>query len=101
FAVEARWTDFRGQSGAGQAVALTGDTGYFWFFRDSNVETVLKVLDGRSNNGNFWVFYGALSNVDYDLVVTDCETGAVKTYLNRGRTFASVGDTMAFTGTSP
>ena len=98
FAVEARWTDFRGNSGAGQAVDLTDDTGYFWFFRDTNVETVLKVLDGRPTNGNFWVFYGALSNVDYDLTVTDCETGAVRTYQNRNRTFASVGDTMAFEG---
>jgi len=96
FSVEARWTDFRGNQGVGQAVELTGDTGYFWFFRDTNVETVLKVLDGRPNNGNFWVFYGALSNVDYDLIVTDTMTGAVKTYQNRDRTFASVGDTMAF-----
>jgi len=98
FAVEARWTDFRGNTGAGQAVELTGDTGYFWFFRDSNVETILKVLDGRPNNGNYWVFYGALSNVDYDLIVTDTTTGEVRTYQNRNRRFASVGDTAAFAG---
>ncbi|MCH9647902.1 MAG: hypothetical protein K0U98_06660 [Deltaproteobacteria bacterium] len=98
FAVEAQWEDFGGNIGVGQAVELTQDTGYFWFFRDTNVEAVLKVLDGRPNNGNFWVFYGALSNVDYDLKVTDCQTGAVKTYQNRNRSFASVGDTEAFPG---
>ena len=27
-----------GQSGAGQAVAMTADTGYFWFFSEDNVE---------------------------------------------------------------
>ena len=98
FAVEATWADFSGNAGDGTAISLTDDTGYFWFFRDSNVETVLKVLDGRANNGNFWVFYGSLSNVDFDLTVTDTATGRVKTYQNRGRTFASVGDTEAFAG---
>ncbi|MCH9649673.1 MAG: hypothetical protein K0U98_15650 [Deltaproteobacteria bacterium] len=96
FAVEATWADFSGNTGDGQAVTLTDDTGYFWFFRDTNVETVLKVLDGRPNNGAFWVFYGSLSNVDFDLTVTDTQTGAVRTYQNRNRQFASVGDTEAF-----
>jgi hypothetical protein len=75
---------------------LTADTGYFWFFRDTNVEVVLKVLDGRPLNGKFWVFYGALSNVEYTLTVTDTETGAIKTYFNPSRRFGSVGDTGAF-----
>jgi ELWxxDGT repeat protein len=96
FAVEARWTDFAGNSGTGKAVALTGDTGYFWFFREANIEVVLKVLDGRPVNGNFWVYYGALSNVAYTLTVTDTETGAVRTYSNPSGRFASVGDTGAF-----
>ncbi|MCH9649675.1 MAG: hypothetical protein K0U98_15660 [Deltaproteobacteria bacterium] len=96
FAVEATWTDFSGHSGTGKAVTLTEDTGYFWFFRDTNIETVLKVLDGRSSTGAFWVFYGSLSNVDFDLTVTDTQTGAVRTYQNRNRQFASVADTEAF-----
>ncbi|MCH9649735.1 MAG: hypothetical protein K0U98_15960 [Deltaproteobacteria bacterium] len=96
FSVEATWADFSGNTGVGQAVSLTDDTGYFWFFNQQNVETVLKVLDGRPNNGAFWVFYGSLSNVDFDLTVTDMQTGAVRTYQNRNRRFASVGDTRAF-----
>ena len=67
-------------SGHGTAVPLTGDTGYFWFFNSANVELVVKVLDGRAVNGHFWVFYGALSNVQYTITVTDTQTGAVKTY---------------------
>ncbi len=96
FAVEATWTDFQGNRGVGMAEDLTSDTGYFWFFRDTNVEVVLKVLDGRPVNGRFWVFYGALSNVEYTLTVTDTQTGAIKLYRNVLRNFGSLGDTQAF-----
>jgi hypothetical protein len=75
---------------------MTNDTGYFWFFGSSNVELVIKVLDGRPVNGKFWVFYGALSNVGYTLTVKDTQTGAVKTYVNPINTLASVADTSAF-----
>ncbi len=103
FAVEASWQDFSGHTGSGTAVSLTGDTGYFWFFDAANVEAVIKVLDGRPVNGHFWVYYGALSNVEYRLTVTDTVTGAVKTYLNPKGRFASVGDVDAFASptTSP
>jgi ELWxxDGT repeat protein len=96
FAVEASWTDFTGRKGSGVAVGLTDDTGYFWFFAPSNVEVVLKVLDGRALNGHFWVFYGALSSVDYTLKVTDTVTGAVRTYHNPSGQLASAADTSAF-----
>jgi ELWxxDGT repeat protein len=97
FAVEARWKDFQGNTGTGKAVPLAGgDTGYFWFFDASNVEVVLKVLDGRPLNGKFWVFYGALSTVEYTLTVTDTVTGTVKTYINPSGKLASVADTGAF-----
>jgi ELWxxDGT repeat protein len=96
FSVQAAWKDFSGHSGAGNAVGLTGDTGYFWFFDAANVEVVLKVLDGRPVNGKFWVYYGALSNVEYTLTVTDTVTGKVKTYANPPGRFASAGDSSAF-----
>ena len=62
------------------------------------VELMIKVLDGRGSTGFFWVFYGALSNVEYTLTVTDTETGRSKSYFNPLRTFASVGDTEALPG---
>src|SRR6058998_250662 len=98
FSVAVRWTDFQSNTGSGRAVTLTPDTGYFWFFSDNNVELVVKVLDARSFNGRFWVFFGALSNVEYTLTVTDTVTGSVKEYRNPSGQFASVGDTAAFTG---
>ena len=96
FQVEAAWKDFQGNRGAGQAVALTADTGYFWFFSPSNVEAVLKVLDGRGLNGHFWTFYGALSSVEFRLTVTDTQTGAARRYSNPPGQLASVGDTNGF-----
>src|SRR6185436_1262182 len=85
-----------GNGGIGHAAPLTADTGTFWFFSSSNVEVVLKVLDGRGVNDHQWVFYGALSSVEYTLTVTDTQTGAVKRYVNPAGTLASVADTSAF-----
>lgn len=96
YAVEAAWRDFAGRRGVGHAVPLTADTGYFWFFDPANVEAVLKVLDGRGVNGHVWVFYGALSSVEYTLTVTDTETGLAHRYVNPSGQLASVGDTQAF-----
>jgi hypothetical protein len=98
FEVKVAWTDFQGKTGDGQAVALTADTGYFWFFNSSNIELIVKVLDARGINQKFWVFFGALSNVEYTLTVTDSTTGVVKRYQNPSGQFASVGDTTAFDG---
>ena len=97
FQVQVDWrVPGQGRSGSGTAVQVTGDTGYFWFFDSANVELIIKVLDARVINGKFWVFYGALSNVEYTITVTDTETGAVKTYANPSGTLASIADTSAF-----
>jgi hypothetical protein len=97
FRVELTWSAGQGGSGAGRAVSLSGDSGYFWFFDDANVELVVKVLDGRTINDRYWVFYGALSDVEYTVLVTDTLTGALRAYRNPSGVFASVGDTGAFT----
>lgn len=96
FRVEVEWRDFEGGSGSGRSRPLTGDSGAFWFFGESNLELFVKVLDGRTVNGHWWVFYGSLSNVPFTLTVTDTETGTPRAYENPPRTFASRGDTTAF-----
>jgi hypothetical protein len=96
FRAEVEWTDFTGGAGAGTAVPQTDDTGFFWFFRQSNLELAVKVLDGRALTGHWWVFYGALTNVGFSLRVTDTVTGEVRTYENPSGNFASRGDTTAF-----
>ncbi len=75
---------------------MTNDTGWFWFFDPANVEVMLKVLDGTALNGKHWVFYGALSSVEYTITVTDTQTGVQKIYKNPSGTLASVADTEAF-----
>lgn len=52
-------------------------------------------FSGKAINQHFWVFYGALSNVEYTITVTDSETGAVKAYTSPLGEFCSVGDTEA------
>ncbi|HSK78052.1 MAG TPA: hypothetical protein VLQ45_16490 [Thermoanaerobaculia bacterium] len=96
FRVEVAWTDHDGNSGTGKARALTDDTGAFWFFEESNLELMLKVLDGRGVNGHFWVFYGALSDVAYTVTVTDTVTDVVRTYTNPSGRMASRADVQAF-----
>lgn len=98
FRVELAWRDFANQRGAGQAVPLTSDTGYFYFTAATNLEVFIKVLDGRPINNFFWVFFGALSNQEYTITVTDTMTGAVRTYTNPLGRFGSRGDTQALPG---
>jgi photosystem II stability/assembly factor-like uncharacterized protein len=85
-----------GTNGNGHAYPVTDNTGAFWFFDPTNLELVVKVLDGRSVDGKFWVFYGSLTNVEFTLTVTDTLTGVVKTYFNAQGQLASVADTSAF-----
>jgi hypothetical protein len=99
FRVNVNWRAFDGSTGVGTVLPFSQggqETGMFWFFNSSNVEMVVKILDGRPLNQRWWVFYGALTNVEFTLTVTDTVTGAVKQYQNPLGTFASVGDTNAF-----
>lgn len=98
FKVEVSWSvPSQGRSGVGRALSLTSDSGAFWFFDSSNLELLVKVVDGRSFNGHFWVFYGALSDVEYRVTVTDTQQpGTSRTYLNRQGQVSSVADTAAF-----
>ena len=56
----------------------------------------MKVIDGRGTNNAWWVFYGSLSNVEFELTVVDTETGDTWTRRNPSGTFASGGDIEAF-----
>ena len=96
FEAEVTWSDFDGRTGSGKPQGLSDDTGVFWFFDAASTDLVVKVLDGRSINGHFWVYYGSLTNVAFELTVTDTATGERRTYSNPDGHFASIGDTEAF-----
>jgi hypothetical protein len=105
FKVELEW-DATGEKG-GPAVVLprTDDSGLFFLFNETNTEALVKVGYDCNTNGKFWVFYGSLTNVDFQLMVTDTEfqlmvtdteTDLVNVYTNPSGPFASVGDCDAF-----
>ncbi len=95
FQVTARYSTPQ-QAGAAQVVKLTDDTGYLWFFSASNVETVLKVLDGCSLNSHYWFFAGGLTNVFTQITVTDTSTGFIRLYTNpQNEAFQPIQDTSS------
>jgi hypothetical protein len=97
FRVRATWTSSDGTSGSGHAATLTGDTGDFWFFDSSNVELIVKVLEGCGTNAHRWVFASGLTNVLVSLTVTDILTGTTRAYTNpQGTAFVPIQDTSAF-----
>jgi hypothetical protein len=95
FQVQAEWRTRDGARGTAKAVSGSDQTGTFWFFDRQNVELVVKALDGRPVNGKFWLFYGALSDVEYRVTVTDVATGTVKQYYNAPGNLCGKGDTSA------
>jgi PKD repeat protein len=102
FSVTAEWTKLDQSNGFGQAVPLTDDSGYFWFFDASNIEMVLKVLNGCAIDNAYWVFAAGLTNVQVDLTVTDTTTGAVYTNRNpQGTAFVPIQSTNAFPSSCP
>ena len=92
--------------GAGQAIPQSDLFGYFSFpsltNNPSNPEVFIKILDGRPINGQYWVFYGHLTDLIYDLSVTEVATGIVKNYhKDAGAQAAGNADTSGFIAASP
>jgi PKD repeat protein len=97
FRVNATWVTPNGTTGQAQAVQLTGDSGYFWFFNSANVEMVVKALNACSVNQRNWFFAAGLTNVAVTTTVTDTTTGEIRTYTNlQGNAFQPVQDVEAF-----
>jgi hypothetical protein len=99
FRVVAHFADFQGHRGDAKALPTTlDDTGLFWFFSPDNVELTVKVLDGCGVNGWFWVFVSSGSTVEYDLEVTDTNSGQRRGFGNPlGSVPSLIADTAAFT----
>ncbi len=99
FGLTVEWRDFQGRTGAGTAVPMSGESGYFWFFDHANVELIVKVLDacGLPTFRSYWVFATGLTSVEVTLRVTDTVSGTVREYVNPlGMPFRPIQDTDAF-----
>ena len=83
FQVRATWQDYGGNTGTGKAVALTEDTGHFWFFDGRNIEAVVKMVPFCGNgSGNVAVYAGGTTDLKVTLEVKDVVTGLTKSYTN-------------------
>ena len=104
FEVQVHWKNNSrvGDYGFGSSVpvAVSDESGLFWFFNPANIELVVKVLDGRALNGNHWVFFGALSDVEYWITVRDVVGGVKRTYHNPQGQICGQNDTKAFVGSN-
>jgi photosystem II stability/assembly factor-like uncharacterized protein len=101
FRAEVDWRTARGGGGPGMESGGVSDGGggawgWFWFFDPDNAELALKVLDGRPVNDHWWVFFASMTDVAFELTVTDLDDGAFRVYRNPPATLASRGDTAAF-----
>jgi len=98
FAVGVGWRTSNGAAGQGQAVQLTSDSGYFWFFSPTNIELIVKVINACSPPFNrYWVFAAGLTNVEVSIAVIDGVSELVNTYTNPlNRPVPPLQDTDAF-----
>ncbi len=98
FRISATWRDFQGNTGSGRFVPLgSEDSGVIWFFSPSNFEVMIKVLDACTLNNRYWVFFAAVTSVEFEITVTDTFTNTTKKYTNAlGVSAPAVTDTGAF-----
>ena len=96
FRVTASWRK-GGDGGDAQAYPVAEDTGMYWFFSPDNLELTVKVLNGCTTNGRWWVFSSGLTNVGVSLKVEDLATGRTWTHTQpEFQTYAPRLDTNAF-----
>jgi PKD repeat protein len=92
-----------GRTGEGRALARTQEFGYFSIpaltANPLNPEVFVKVLDARAVNGEYWVFYGGLTDLEYTLTVRHNPTGRVKTFFKEGGSACGGFDTSGFSRT--
>jgi plastocyanin len=86
-------------AGAGTTVPLASnpDSGLLYFFGPSNIEMLIKVLNGCGLTNTYWVFFAATTNVQFTVTVVDVTTGKTKVYFNPlNQAAVPVQDTQAF-----
>ncbi len=112
FDVSLTATDPRtGATGQGQVISQTDIFGLFSIpditGNAGNPEVIVKMVDASAIGQSYWVFFGALTDLQYTLTVTEVATGHTKQYHNAqvGTTVCGQFDTSGFdvtpTPTSP
>ena len=81
---------------AKSGIWASSESGLLWFFSRGNAEVLIKVLDGCHLNGHRWVFVGPVTDVAFNLYVTDGNGHYWSHYNRQGEKAATGIDTMAF-----
>lgn len=91
FSVQVDWRNqYNGQSGRGNVTKLSNLTGTVNYGDANNIEQLVKILDFGDRILLFW---GALSDLQYTLRVTDTQTGRTKVYDNPAGRYCGGSDT--------
>ncbi|MDQ6891511.1 MAG: PKD domain-containing protein [Acidobacteriota bacterium] len=91
-----------GTTGQGQLISQTDIYGTFSIpaitGNSSNPEVIVKMVDASGIGANYWVFYSALTDLNYTLTVKETATGRTKTYRDAkvGTTVCGAFDTSGF-----
>lgn len=92
-----------GRTGEGRALGRSREFGYFSIpaltGNPDNPEVFVKVLDARTVNGEYWVFYGGLTDLEYTLTVRHNPTARLKTFFKEGGSACGGFDTSGFSRT--
>ena len=81
---------------AKSGIWASSESGLLWFFSRGNAEVLIKVLDGCSLNGHYWVFVAPVTDVAFNLYVRNSEGRTWSHYNRQGETAAARNDTFAF-----
>ncbi len=97
FQVEVSFRDYRGFRDDALPVTTGSDSTLLWFFSPAIWEHLVKVIDGCSLNGHWWVYAAAATDVEYVLRVTDTLHHRVREYPNTlGNRAPALTDSTAF-----
>ncbi len=86
-----------GEVGEGKGgIWASGESGLLWFFTSGNAEVLVKVLNGCAHNDHRWVFVAPVTDVAFNLHVTDGAGGAWSHHNRQGEVATPRRDTFAF-----
>ena len=86
-----------GSSGSANGSSSSVDSGYFWFVDEAHIDLTVRVVNACDYWGTYWVFAASVTEIEFELTVTDTATGTSHTYENElGQRFQPITDTSAF-----
>ncbi len=99
FEIKVNWEDYQNvHRDAFVASAGTPESALFYFRQAANWEFLIKIINGCSLNGKYWVYFAAATDVGYVVTVRDTQsTAPPKQYTNElGTASPAVNDSGAF-----